>query len=245
MESYPPREFGAAAMRFLSVAIVFLLVLGSATPVTGAAAAPRMNHSRITCVPADGNARIAVNVTSSSPIISARVYFRSAVKSSGDYYLELKKGDGGNYWAVLPIPLSETTSVNYRILVKDADGQETGTETFSVPTTSSCAATLSGDETRYANNLIIGLTSDSQSAVPEGFKCKGVVGKITVAGDLRPNDECRMGGAVAAIPTAAWIAGGLAVAAGTGAVVANNVDCKCPPVSSARPEGAAVTSPNR
>jgi hypothetical protein len=215
------------------------------TSTVRAAPPPKITHAKLTCIPADGNARIAVNVTSSSPIISARVYFRSAVKSSGDYYLELKKGDGGNYWAVLPIPLPETTSVNYRIVVKDADGQDTGTETFSVPTTSSCAATLSGDETRYANNLIIGLTSDSQSGVPDGFKCTGVVGKITVAGDLRPNEECRQAAAAGWVfPPVAWAAVGIAAGAGAGAIIATSTDCKCPPVSSARPP-AATTSPTR
>jgi len=230
-------------MRFVSTATMSLIVLGLATPAAWAAAPPKITHEKITCVPAEGNVRVAANVTSSSPVTSARVYFRSAVKSSGDYYLELRQGEAGGYWAVLPYPLPETTAVEYRIVVKDADGQEAGTGKYTVPTSSSCVVTLTGDETRYANNLVIGLTSDSQSPVPDGFKCKGVVSKITVAGELKPNDECRKTLAAAArkIPIVVWIAGGAAVAGGEALIVSNNTDCKCEPISSARP---AAVSPS-
>jgi hypothetical protein len=230
-------------MRSLRIATVFLIILGLATSTAWAADPPKIAHDKITCVPADGNVRIAVNVTSSSPITLVRVYFHSVVKTSGDYYLELRQGQAGGYWAVLPYPLAETTAVLYRIVVKDADGVETATETFTVPTSSSCVVTLTGDETKYANNLIIGLTSDSQPAIPDGFKCKGVVSKITVAGDLKPNDECRQALLVAggAISPAVWIAGGIAAGAGAGAIVANNAGCNCPPVSSALPPAASVT----
>jgi hypothetical protein len=233
-------------MRFLPAATLSLVVLASATPVTGAAEPPQITHSAIACVPANGNARITVNVTSSSPIASVRVYFHSVVKTSGDYYLELRKGQAGNYWAVLPYPLPETTQVLYRIVVKDAFGVESETKTFTVPTSSSCVVTLTPDETKYANNLIIGLTNTTQPAVPDGFKCTGVVNKITVAGDLVPNDECRKVLAAAVplplVPAAAWIIGGAAVGGTVGAVVATSSDCNCPPVSAARPPSPAVTA---
>ncbi len=224
-------------MRLASAATAFLIVLLALTPLE-ATAAPVVTHSKISCVPASGNALVTANITSSSPVISARLYFRSAVKSSGDYYLELRKGNAGTYWAVLPLPLPETTAVNYRILVKDANGAETGTETYLVPTSGSCPVTLTPEETRYANNLVIGLTSDSQSPVPDGFQCKGVVIKITVAGELMPNEECRKvlaaaaGAAGTVVSTAGWIAAGAGAAALAGGGVAiglNNADCKCPP----------------
>ena len=222
-------------MRFLRAATACLTVFGLTASTGWAAGPPKIAHEQVTCVPADGNARITANVTSSSPVISARVYFHSNVKTSGDYYLELRQGEAGGYWAVLPYPLPETTAVEYRIVVKDADGQEAKTEKYTVPTSSSCVVTLTCDETRYANNLVIGLTSDSQSPIPDGFKCKGVVSKITVAGELKPNEECRKALAAIKIPPVVWIVGGAAAATGEALIVSNNTDCKCEPISTARP----------
>lgn len=222
---------------FRSVAV--LALVGGVAPAAWGAAPPKITHDKITCVPAAGNAKIAANITSSSAITSARVYFRSAVKNSGDYYLELRQGEAGAYWAVLPYPHAETTAVQYRIVAKDGDGKEAGTETYTVSTSSSCVLALSADEAKYANNLVIGLTSDAQSTVPDGFLCKGIVSKITVAGELKPHEECRQVLAAATskkIPTAVWILGGAAVVGGGAIIVNNNTGGGGgAPVSPARP----------
>ncbi|HUM01883.1 MAG TPA: hypothetical protein VL084_06330 [Thermoanaerobaculia bacterium] len=196
------------------------------------------------CVPEDGNLKVWVNVETPSPVTSARVYFHSVAKKSGDYYLELRQGNEGYYWAILPYPVDETTEVQYRIVVKNADGLEASTAPTTVPTRSSCTLELTNVETRYANNLVIGLTSDSQPAIPDGFRCKGVVGKITAAGDLKPAEECRQVLAAAAAgataPTAGWIGGAAFIAGATAISITQTRDCHCEPVSSARPVVAAA-----
>lgn len=222
-------------MRLVSAATLTLIVLGSATPVARAAAPPKLAQFTIECVPEEGNLKVRVNVTSPSPVTSARVYFHSLLKKSGDYYLELRQGNEGNYWAILPYPVSETTYVQYRIVVKNGDGLESSTEPYTLPTKSSCALELTAEETRYANNLVIGLTSESQPAVPDGFKCKGIVSKITVEGELKPSEECRQVLAAAALvgvaPVSAWI-GGAAFAAGAASIATYQTkDCKCECVS--------------
>ena len=236
-------------MRLASTATIALIALGLAAPATWGAEPPKVSHSKSACVPAEGNVKVSADIKSSSPITQARVYFHSAARKTGDYYLEMRQGEAGNYWAFLPYPVSETTAVQYRIVARNADGPETATETYTVPTASSCQLTLTGEETRYANNLVVGFTSDAQPAVPDGFRCKGIVSKITAAGELKPCEECRdvlgaggaaagaaAGGAVASAgaPVAAWVAGAAVVAVGTASIVNFHEDCKCEPVSCIR-----------
>ncbi len=229
-------------MRLVRAATVSVAVLCLAASTGWAVDPPKIAHVQIACVPEDGNALITVNVTFSSPIVSARVYYHSVAKTSGDYYLELRQGQAGRYWGVLPIPLDETKRVQYRIVVKDADGQVATSESYNVPTSTPCPVTLNAEETRYANNLVIGLTSDSQPAIPDGFRCKGVVIKITPQGELMPNEECRkvLAAAAGGIPTVLWALGGASVAAGGAAIAVNNAGCNCPPVSTARPPSASA-----
>jgi hypothetical protein len=191
---------------------------------------PRVAHERLTCVPSDGNSRVAATVSAGAPIISARVYFK-AVDRDRDYYLEMRRGEGGSYWAILPVPESATKGVQYRIVVRDGDGMDGSTDVAVATTSSNCPVTLTDEEKRYAQNLVIGLTRDDQKAIPEGFRCVGLVSKITVHGELKPNDECLK------IPAALWVAGGAAALLGGGIIVAN--PSSGPPVSSPRPVPAA------
>ncbi|HQR47046.1 MAG TPA: hypothetical protein PLB02_08385 [Thermoanaerobaculia bacterium] len=241
-------------MRTVAIATIAVLLIGSVTPAAFAAEPPKITHATEACVPAEGNVRVSVIVTSSSSVISARVYFHSTARKTGDYYLELRQGENNVYWAILPYPVTETSSVQYRIVVKNADGLEASTEPYTVPTATACTLTLTGDETRYANNLVIGLTSDTQPGVPDGFKCKGVVSKITVNGEMKPSEECRQAGAVVAagapIPIVPWIVGSAALVAGGATIASYQSSCKCEPVSCPRcvttgsTGGTAVASTN-
>jgi hypothetical protein len=240
-------------VRTVAIATIAVLLIGSVSPAAFAAEPPKITHATEACVPAEGNVRVSVIVTSSSSVISARVYFHSTAKKSGDYYLELRQGENNVYWAILPYPVTETSSVQYRIVVKNADGLETSTEPYTVPTATACTLTLTGDETRYANNLVIGLTSDSQPAVPDGFKCKGIVSKITASGEMKPSEECRQvaagAGAGVVVPIAPWIVGTAALVAGGATIASYQSSCKCEPVSCPRcvttsTGGTAVASTN-
>lgn len=214
---------------------VAVLVLVAGVPPGARAATndpPRIQHERLTCVPSDGNARVKANISAGSPLTSVRLYFRAA-QWSRDYYLEMRRGDAGLFWAVLPVPESGTKAVQYRIVTRDGDGFEASTDSIVVPTDSNCTVNLTDEEKRYANNLVIGLTNDQQNAIPDGFKCVGLVSKITVNGELRPNDECRK------VPAALWITGGAAALVGGGVIISNPGGGGGPPVSSPRPVPAA------
>jgi hypothetical protein len=209
----------------LAVAAAAFAVCASATAATDA---PRIVHEALSCVPGDGNARVTAVVTSGAPITSVRVYFR-AVEKSQDYFLEMRRAENGSYWAVLPVPESGTKAVQYKLFVRDGDGLDASTEPFVARTGSNCPVTLSDEEKRYAANLVIGLTSDAQNAIPDGFRCVGLVSKITVNGELKPNDECKK------VPAALWVAGGAAALLGGGAIIIGTTGGDETPASTARP----------
>lgn len=187
----------------------------SATLVAPAALADQaggqVQHRPLTCAPAGGNARIQARVAAPLTVASGRVYFR-AKGLSPDTYLALRRGDTGEFWAVLPIPEAKTQSFQYRLSFNDADGQTIGTDTYVVPVTASCQAVLSNEEKKYAANLVVGLTQPNQPSRPDGFLCDGIVSQITSAGDLKENDACKSGTWLAAAGgVAAAVAGGVLV----------------------------------
>ena len=204
-----------------------------------------LTPGKLASVPRNGNARIEAVVTPSSPastVATCRAYFRAS-GSTGFYFVDMKRGDAGRYWALLPLPTEKTTAVDYRIVAKDSAGVESTTALVTVPVGDG-SVRLSADEAKSASNLVIGLTEPGQSGVPVGFKCDGIVNLIAVNGELKPNDECRKlaaaaasAGAVAAsgwAPVAATIGVGAVVAAG-GAIIISNNSGVGPPVSPSRP----------
>jgi hypothetical protein len=147
-----------------------------------------------------------------------QVYFHPPYHG-GDHYHEMKKGDGGVYWSMLPKVAPGTTGVVYYIEVRDADGHATTSPPFTVPVKPDCPAPdLSSDEKKYAKNLVEGLTAERQSAVPPGFLCDGIVSFITSSGDLKANEECRK--CSCGFFPVEWVAGAALV--GGGVVIYNN-----------------------
>ncbi len=183
---------------------------------------------RISAVPAGGNARITASVPPGSTVSSARVYF-NAEDEKVEYYLEMVRGDAGSFWAVLPIPKSETKAVQYRVVLRDAEGKESAVPRERVPVSSSSDPPLTEAEQRYAKNLVIGITDSSVPLLPEGFECYGVVSAINVRGELIPNEVCRK----TIIPPALWVGAGTAAAV-AGAVIVRGGGDKLP-VSPSRP----------
>lgn len=184
---------------------------------------------RIDSVPAGGNALITASVPPGTTVSSARVYFNAEGKKP-EYYLEMVRGDEGAFWAVLPIPKSETKAVNYRVVLRDAIGKESAAPHELVPVKGSADRVLSEAELRYAKNLVIGVTEATASLLPEGFECYGVVSSINVQGELKPNEVCRN----VLVPVAVWVGAGTAAAA-LGAVLLSGDDGQKMPVSPSRP----------
>lgn len=193
------------------------------------AATPTISHEKLTCIPAD-NSKIVAEVTSPVMLTAVRVYFRST-KYETRRYVEARKGVGNQYWAILPIPKAETDEVEYQITAVDEKGDRSETEKLLVEV-KSCDMELTDVEKTYARNLVIGLTDDDQDPVPEGFKCTGIISKITVEGVLKPHDECAA--VLAVIPPGVWVAAGAAAIAG-GTIIVTDKDDPEQPLSPSRP----------
>lgn len=142
-----------------------------------------------------------------STVSAARVYFNAEGKKP-EYYLEMVRGDGGFYWAMLPVPKPETKNVQYRIVFSDGAGRPSETRSVTVPVKGSVKEPPSETEMRYARNLVIGVTDANAPLMPEGFECIGIVSSINVRGELKPNEVCR----TVVIPAALWVAAGTAAA---------------------------------
>ncbi|MCC6131492.1 MAG: hypothetical protein IT186_16360 [Acidobacteria bacterium] len=212
-----------------------------------AMAAPTLSHERVACIPPGENAKVTVKVLSDGGLSFVRVYYHAA-QYQGDYYLEMRRGEGNVFWAVLPKPKSETKDVVYRFVAMDGEGKKANSEDFKVSVSSPCSSPLNTEETAFANNLVIGIVDMSLPVVPQGFKCDGVVSKIAVKdgedGVLMPHDECRqiLAAAAGVAPVAAGLLiGGAVAAVGTGIVISSGGG-ETQPVSPARP-AANPTSP--
>lgn len=228
----------------------------------GAGAGPVIQHQPLTCVPAEGNTRITAKATSADSVTSMKVYFRSNIASS-EYFIEMRRDSDGSFWALLPKTSPATNAVAYRIVAKDSSGLVTATPLVTVSAASSCAAASRPEDARYASNVVLGLTVPSQSGLPVGFGCTGIVGVITPTGDLKSNEDCRAntawgGGdpdtdkdkdnkkAGAWWTSDAFITGAVVGATALGAVIVNNSGSHSgtPPVSSARPTVATKSGKN-
>ena len=194
------------------------------------AATPAISHEKLSCIPS-GNSKIVAEVTAPVMLTAVRVYFRST-KYESLRYVEARKGEGNQYWAILPIPKAETDEVEYQITAVDEKGDRSATEKLLVEVKSPCDMELTDVEKTYARNLVIGLTDDAQDPVPEGFKCEGIISKITVEGVLKPHDECAA--VMAVIPPGVWVAAGAAAVAG-GTIIVSDKDDPEQPLSPSRP----------
>lgn len=188
------------------------------------AATPTISHQKLTCIPRD-NSKIIMDVTSPSMVTAVRVYFRST-KYQTERYVEARKGPGNQFFAILPIPKAETDEVEYRIMAVDVRDDRSETDKMLVEVDSGCDMKLTEAEEIYANNLVIGLTADDQDPVPEGFKCEGIISKITVEGVLKPHDECAA--VLAVIPPGVWVAAGAAAVVGGTIIIDQDEDPKQP-----------------
>ena len=170
--------------------IALPILLGSALSVN-AAPGGSLAHEPLRCVPIAGNARVTAVWKGAGQVTAARVYFRAS-GTKDESFLELRRAsDSSGFWAVLPVPGEGVEAIRYRLVLKDADGREAVAGPVDALVTGSCpVVALSQDERAYAKNLVIGQTGASQSAVPGGFSCAGMVAVISAGGDMRALPPC-------------------------------------------------------
>jgi hypothetical protein len=164
-----------------------------------AAAAEPITHEPLTCVPLGRqNVRVMATLSLPSAVASVRAYFRYIDRDNVPVsYIELRHGEGGEFWGVLPKAEDSTKLVEYRVAAVDADGKEYTTETRKVNVTRDCKVSLTDQEKRYANNIVVGTSKDDLPARPEGFLCDGIISKITPDGVLLPAEPCPQPGVIA------------------------------------------------
>ena len=151
----------------------------------------------------------------SAPLKSPRVYFRA--DNGAEYYVDLFKGAGDEYWGIMPAVDSSSKSLAYRIAAQDANGNWVNGAETKIGVNAACPQTsMSSSEQVASDNIILGLTANGESAIPTGFSCKGVKSVIDANGQMRPANECRA--ALAAIPSGT----GKAAAAGATAAAAHS-----------------------
>jgi hypothetical protein len=196
-------------MQIKSCIAVMTTVSMLVTPSLFAADAGPIHVTPVACVSATQHPRVVATVPPTAK--SARVFFEAEGQLT-EYYIDMRRGDNGNWWAFLPMPEKTTHAIVYRGVWTDGTGAQTSSAVLTTTVTQTCdPQSLTADQLHFADNLAVGLTTKNQSPVPTGFQCPGVVSYITVANELLPNNECR------GILAAALAGPGSTTAAGTGA----------------------------
>jgi hypothetical protein len=168
---------------------VFALFL-TAAPMM--AAQPKINHVPLSCIPADGNGKIIASIDNVS---SARVYFHADGEDT-EYWVEMLRRGQNQFWAVLPL-VCERKAITYRIVARsNGTAGQSQTADVNVPIDDNCAGfKLNGEEQQMAENLVIGWTKATTGNAEnddelQGFRCKGVVQRILVNGEMKRYDGC-------------------------------------------------------
>jgi hypothetical protein len=196
-----------------SIAIATLVAVLVA-PGLMAAEAPSLNP--IACASSMAPAKVTAKVPTSSV---AKVYFKAAGEQT-EYYVDMRRAPDGTMWAFIPSPAPSTPSFTYRVVSTDLSGHQLSGPLMTATTAAQCPAqALTPTEQSASMNMVIGLITATQSAVPPGFLCRGIVSYITAKGELRPNDECRrlLAGAQPGAATTGTAAGSSGASAGAGA----------------------------
>jgi len=231
-------------MRHKITALVTLVAMCVA-PFATAAEGSDVNVLPIGCAAPSIHPRVVANVPASA--VSGQVFFK-AEGTTNEYYVDMRKAADGTMWAYLPAPAPSTKSFTYRVVTLDNAGKRASSPMMTLTTSANCTTSgVPSNERAAQAAIVIGLTNNSQSPVPTGFECKDIVSYITVAGEMRPNDECRrmMAGAVPAAGAAKTAEAGIGLSRGTivaltaaglvGAGIAINDHRKKPKKSKSKP----------
>lgn len=174
--------------------------------------------SPATCVAPQGTYKVTANIP--GDVAMARVLFRAEGTTcpASEYYVDMRRGDGGNFWALLPVVANGTSKLSYRVWARRANGAERVTEVKMVNVDAACAIpSWSAEEQKFAQNIAIGLTQNGQNMEPCGFLCNGIARVITADGTLTANNACA---ATLAAAAAAGTAAGVGAAAAGGSAAA-------------------------
>jgi hypothetical protein len=222
-------------------AVLSLALLLGVQPLS---AATTITHTPLACLSPETNTKIVAHVDGQPA--SVRVYFHAIGQTCGEYYVDMRRDpkDLALYTAIMPIPALDADVVMYQIRAKGATGPETAIAPVAATVRKECTTpALSAADMQAAQSIVLGLTQPNQKPTPCKFACNGVTNYITAAGDMKPNEECRLllAGLAGHGPTPPWyrtpeaeFAAGAVVGAGVGLILDNDHRNHRPP-SPARP----------
>jgi hypothetical protein len=187
-------------------------------------AEPSIEATFPSCIPSEGNSVAKVTLKPDTGWALVRAYFR-ATEGKSDYYMEMRAMGDGSFFAVLPKPDSKTSSVEMYTIARDAEGRPVKSGPITVKASGGCKVTLTEEEQRYAQNLVVGNTAvEQETKVVEGFLCDGIVSRIDIKGALRPDEQCRRLLILAASNGSALIPALVVGAAGAGVLIIDKDD---------------------
>lgn len=204
--------------------------------------ATTITHAPLACLSPETHTKITAHVEGQPSWV--RVYFHAIGQTCGEYYVDMRRNDKDPtlYTAIMPIPIPDADVVMYQIRAKNG-ATETAIAPVAATVRKECTgAAFTPADTQAAQSIVLGLTQPSQKPVPCKFACNGITNYITVAGDMKPNEECRL--LLAALAgngaTPPWyrtpeaeFAAGAVVGAGVGLAIENGRNHR--PPSPARP----------
>lgn len=181
------------------------------------------------CVRSENNARIEWqgNVPEDA---SVRVYFRAA-NAKAEHYVDMAQAPSGAYWTLLPKAANDAVAVEYRIATVVAGKETTQTKKTLIVSPQCNPAKLTVAEARATGRIVVGATEMAPS-FPIGFRCEGVVGRISADGVLVTERAC----AEVTAATAGLVVDPTATAPATTAT--NNATAARPATAGARNEAA-------
>jgi len=144
------------------------------------------------CVPRNDNGLMRATVQNPPGGSETRLYFRW--EDHGDfYYVIMDVLPDGTWWATPPKPKDKNKKIEYYVAVVDPTGLVVGrSDTVETDVTRDCSLELDDLQRGYAENLVIGETTEDQMDDEVlGFLCDGIVSRIGYNGILREDDRCR------------------------------------------------------
>ena len=188
------RRRGASQASLMSrpTGVFTLLALTILVVPTLGIAGSEISHSPVACMALGDHPVVRAELAPGMSATSVRVYFHAA-RSSDEYFVEMRRGEGSKYQAVLPAPLDEGEAVRYSIVARRGSEQILRTQEYSARVSSGCTANLNDAERKASKNIVLGLTRGEQGDFLSGFSCKGIVAKISAAGELSSLYGCAEG----------------------------------------------------
>lgn len=173
--------------------LYFGLILGSLLAPAAATAAPAIVDLRgLPCLPRERNSVVLATVSPDLADYQVRLFFRR--DGYGDaYFIQMVKfDDKGHFYAVLPKPDRQNEEVEYHVHVRGADKQTLASSPILIaPVTGDCKVEMTKEQEEMSNELVVGETRVDQKGHPVAwFLCDGIVSRIDVFDDQRPDEFC-------------------------------------------------------